>query len=34
MKRKILSMVLTLSMATCILGGCGGTTSKTSSMKE
>ena len=34
MKRKILSMALTLTMATCMLGGCGGNASKMSSVEE
>lgn len=34
MKRKILSMALTLTMAACMLGGCGGNASKMSSVEE
>lgn len=34
MKRKILSMALTLTMAACMLGGCGGNESKMSSVEE
>ena len=34
MKRKILSMALTLAMAACMLGGCGGNASKMSSVEE
>ena len=34
MKRKILSVALTLAMASCVLGGCSGNVTKTSSVKE
>ena len=34
MKRKILSLALTLAMATGILGGCGSNASKTSSVNK